>query len=59
MAEKGPVEAVEEKAADVAREAGEGKSERTPLLVLSGVSLVIVVAVLILTALAFLVYWLA
>jgi hypothetical protein len=59
MDEKGPVEAVEEKAADLAREAGEGKTARTPLLILSGVGIVIIAAVLILTALAFLVYWLA
>jgi hypothetical protein len=59
MDEKGPVEAVEEKVAELAHEAGEGKTARTPLLLLSGVSLVIVAAVVVLTALAFLVYWLA
>jgi hypothetical protein len=45
-----------DKAKDLAREASEGSSERTPLLALGAVQIVIAVVVAILIALVFLVY---
>ena len=54
-----PVHAVEEEIADLTHEAAEGASPRTPLLVLSGVSLFVAVVVVFILALAFLAYFLS
>jgi hypothetical protein len=50
---------VEEKVEDLAHEAEEGASPRTPLLVLSGVTIVVGVIVALLLALAFTAYYLS
>ena len=50
---------VEEKVEELAHEAAEGESTRTPLIVLSGVTLVAAAVVAILLVLAFLAYYLA
>ena len=50
---------VEEKVEELAHEAEEGTSPRTPLLVLSGVTIVVGVIVAILLALAFTAYYLS
>jgi len=49
---------VEEKVEELVHEAEEGASDRTPLIVLSGVTIVVGSAVAILLALAFLAYYL-
>jgi hypothetical protein len=49
---------VEEKVEEFAHEAAEGESPRTPLIVLSGVTLVVAAVVAILLVLAFLAYYL-
>jgi len=51
-------ERIEEKVEELAHEAEEGASPRTPALVLGGVSIVVVVVVGIVLALAFLAYYL-
>jgi hypothetical protein len=48
----------EEKVEELAHEAAEGASPRTPLIVLSGVTLVVAAAVAILLVIAFLAYYL-
>jgi hypothetical protein len=50
---------VEEKVEDLAHEAEEGESARTPLLVVSGVAIVVAVVVAILLVLAFTAYYLS
>jgi hypothetical protein len=50
---------VEEKVEDLAHEAEEGASPRTPLIVLSGVTIVVGVIVAVLLALAFTAYYLS
>jgi hypothetical protein len=50
---------VEEKVEDLAHEAEEGASPRTPLIVLSGVTIFVAVIVAILLALAFTAYYLS
>ena len=52
---KEPKEAVQ----DAATEAGRGRSERTPLIALSGVTLLVGAAAAIVILIAFLVYYLA
>jgi hypothetical protein len=49
---------VEEKVEDLAHEAEEGESARTPLIVLSGVTIVVAIVVAILLVLAFAAYYL-
>jgi hypothetical protein len=50
---------VEEKVEDLAHEADEGESARTPALVLSGVAIFVAVVVAILLVLAFTAYYLS
>jgi hypothetical protein len=50
---------VEEKVEDLAHEAEEGESARTPLIVVSGVAIVVAVVVAILLVLAFTAYYLS
>jgi hypothetical protein len=50
---------VEEKVEDLAHEAEEGESARTPLLVVSGVAIFVAVVVAILLVLAFTAYYLS
>jgi hypothetical protein len=52
-------EAAAEKPKELAREAERGRSARTPLIVLSGVTIVIAIVVAVVLAIAFLVYFLA
>jgi hypothetical protein len=52
-------EKVEEKVEELAHEAEEGESARTPLIVVSGVTIVIAVVVAIVLALAFTAYYLS
>jgi hypothetical protein len=54
-----PVHQVEEELKELAHEAEEGQSARTPLIVLGGVSAVVLSAVAILLVLAFLAYYLS
>lgn len=49
---------VEEKIEDLAHEAEEGKSARTPLIVLSGITIFVAVVVAILLVVAFTAYYL-
>ncbi|MBD0330975.1 MAG: hypothetical protein ICV64_12845 [Thermoleophilia bacterium] len=56
---KGVVEGARETAGDVVREADRGQSERTPVIALSGVMLVVAAAVGVVLLIAFLVYFLA
>jgi len=53
------VHQVEEELRELAHEAEEGRSARTPLIVLGGVSVVVLTAVIILLVLAFLAYYLS
>jgi hypothetical protein len=55
MEAKNPIE----KAAELEREVDRGRSERTPFLALTGVSLTIAVVAAVVIAIAFLAYWLA
>ena len=57
--EQTPVDKVEEKVSDLARETAEGRSARTPALAITGVGLVIGAVVVVLSALIFFVIWLA
>lgn len=57
--DKGVVEAAAEKPRELAEEAARGRSERTPLIALTGVTIAVGVVVGIVLALAFFVYWLA
>jgi hypothetical protein len=52
-------EAAAEKPKELAREAGRGRSARTPLLALTGVTVVVAIVVAIVLAIALLVYFLA
>jgi hypothetical protein len=52
-------EKVEEKVEELAHEAEEGESARTPLIVLSGVTIFVAVVVAILLVLAFTAYYLS
>ncbi len=54
-----PVHDVEEEIKELAHEAAEGSSARTPLIVLSGVSLFVTAVVVIVLTLAFLAYYLS
>jgi hypothetical protein len=51
-------EKVEEKVEELAHEAEEGATARTPVIVLSGVTIVVAVVVIVVLALAFLAYYL-
>jgi hypothetical protein len=55
----GPPKESKEALEDVAAEAGRGRSERTPLIALSGVTLLVGAAAAIVILIAFLVYYLA
>ena len=50
---------VEEKVEDLAHEADEGKTARTPLIVLSGVGIFVAIVVAILLVIAFTAYYLS
>ena len=54
-----PLKDLEEKVEDLAHEAEEGKTARTPLLLVSGVGIFVVTAVAILLVIAFTAYYLA
>ena len=54
-----PLHNAEEKVGELVHEAAEGKSERTPWLILGGVQLVVVVIVAVVLAIVFTVYLLA
>ena len=54
-----PLREVEEKVEELAHEAEEGASPRTPLIVLSGVTIVVAGVVAILLVLAFTAYYLS
>jgi hypothetical protein len=56
---KGLEHKAEEKVEELAHEAEEGDSARTPLIVLSGVTIVVAVIVALLLALAFTAYYLS
>jgi hypothetical protein len=53
-----PLKEVEEKVEELAHEAEVGESPRTPLIVLSGVTIVVAAAVALLLVLAFAAYYL-
>jgi hypothetical protein len=55
---KGVSETARESAEDVVREADRGRSERTPLIALSGVTMIVAIAVAVLVVIVFLVYYL-
>jgi hypothetical protein len=56
---RGLVEGAVEKPKDLAREAERGRSERTPFIALTGVTVVVGIAVAVVLAVALLVYFLA